>query len=114
MRWKAWTRIGIAIVSKIILILTGLIRERELERDGGQTIRNSREVCLPENVLCLTRTLDVVVSLWSTTICENVCFVVLVFQKDHSLPVHTITYCLSSSDHNVPIGAKNKGQLLNL
>lgn len=44
---------GIARVSKIILILTGLIRERELERGRGQSLRNSREVCPPENIFVL-------------------------------------------------------------
>lgn len=70
--WKAWARVGLANVSKIILILTRLIRERELARDGGQSLRNSREVCPPENIFCLVRALNWIVSLWSANICENV------------------------------------------
>lgn len=45
--WKQKTETGIANVSKISLILIRLIRE--IERDGGHSLRNSK-VCLPENI----------------------------------------------------------------
>lgn len=51
----------------------------------------SREVCPAENILCLTGTLNVIVSVWSANICENVSSVVLVFQKDHSLFITSLT-----------------------